>query len=185
MKRIDLKQARSWCGMLLAGWLLAGLAPAAQSALFIDGFDPTHWTATKSGDLNSHYYFTGNNELTLVASPYGESDIILSLNSPYSSKAATWNVNWTLTSPGGLGEPLGYIFIGATEYDLTGNSGNLILNIPASTMIAFELSANSEKAIGATFDITEVPEAGNALAGLLVSGAAGFECFRRKRTAGG
>jgi hypothetical protein len=30
-----------------------------------------------------------------------------------------------------------------------------------------------------------VPEAGNALAGLLVLGAAGFECIRRKRTAGG
>jgi len=30
-----------------------------------------------------------------------------------------------------------------------------------------------------------VPEAGNALAGLLVMAAAGFEWYRRKRTAGG
>jgi hypothetical protein len=30
-----------------------------------------------------------------------------------------------------------------------------------------------------------VPETGNALAGMLVLAAAGFEWFRRKRTAGG
>jgi len=190
MKRMNMNQVRSWCGILLAGWLLAGFAPTAQSGLFSGAFAPGNWTAAQFGYNPGGYVFTGTGDtavLVLTAAAAGPSDTILSLNSPYSSTAESVYFNWTLTANGDKNDiPQAYFYVGTTEYPLLSLRGSMSIEIPASTPISFELVGNvlTGKA-PAQLEISEVPEAGNALAGLLVLGAAGFEWFRQKRKGGG
>lgn len=177
--------------MLLACLLLAGLVPTAQSSLFTGDLAPSNWTVSQFGSYPGGAVFsTGDNPiLTFTASSVGASDVILTL-SPNLTTGQTISFNWTVSQNGDPGEALAYLIVGGnggTKYDLVGNSGSKMnITLPASTTIQFEFSADVKAGkAGAQMTITDVPEAGNALAGLLVLGAAGFECFRRKRTAVG
>ena len=182
-----MNQIRSWWGILLAGWLLAGFAPAAQSGLFTGAFATGNWTVAQYGANPGGYAFTGTGStavLVLTASAAGQSDTILSLNSPYASTEESVFFNWTLSANGNDGAPLAYFFVGSTEHNLIGTSGSLTVEVPADTQLSFELVGNVKPGKSAAqLEITAVPEAGTALAGVLVLGAAGFEWFRRKRTA--
>ncbi|MGA2854748.1 MAG: hypothetical protein ABSE90_11550 [Verrucomicrobiota bacterium] len=190
MERIDLKQARSWCRMLLACLLLAGFAPSARAGLFFTGpFAPDNWTQTYDNGNPGSFYFTGSGSATVLtfnaAGTTGESDTIISAVN--SGTAQSVSFNWTLTANGNDGSPTAYYYMNGDGH-LLSPSGSLSIQIPASATLSFELVGNipSPGKSPAQLQIMEVvPEAGNALAGLLVLGAAGFEWFRRKRTAGG
>ena len=188
MKRTEMNQIRLWCGMLLAGLLLVGFAPTASLGLFTDAFATGNWTVAQYGDNPGGYAFTGTGStavLVLTASAAGPSDTVLSLNSPYASTEESVFFNWTLSDNGNIGTPQAYFFVGGTEYDLIGTKGSLTVEVPADTKLSFELVGDVSPGKGAAqLDITAVPEAGTALTGVLVLGAAGFEWFRRKRTAG-
>jgi hypothetical protein len=200
MERIDLKQARSWCRMLLACLLLAGFAPAAQAGLFTGALAPDNWsTWNATGFVNDGsgpvYYpggavfSTGDNPvLTITASGAGTSDTILSATT---GTAGYVSFHWTLSANASHGSPQAYFGVEGgpltplgPDVTITG-SGNVSIWVDAGKQISFELNNTPAKEAGAQMTISEVPEAGNALAGLLVLGAAGFECIRRKRTAGG
>jgi hypothetical protein len=178
--------------LLLAGWLLAGLVPAARSALFFTDFPPGNWTKTYDNGNPGSFFFTGNGSATVLtfnasgtAGTYG-SDTTIRANS-----VATGSVSfhWTLAANGDIGSPTAYYYVGTTQYALLGTSGTITgINVSSvGTTISFELvgavSAGKSPAQLQIMDV--VPETGNALAGMLVLAAAGFEWFRRKRTAGG
>ena len=191
MKRIDMKQARSWCRLLLAGWLLAGFVPAARAGLFFTGpFAPGNWTQSTIENGGS-FFFTGSGSATVLtfnaSGTTGDSDTIISAVN--SSTPESVSFNWTLTQNGNDGPPQAYfLVVGGTTDDLVGTSGSVSTVVPAGATIYFELvgSLESSGKSPAQLQIMEVvPEAGNALAGLLVLAAAGFEWFRWKRTAGG
>ena len=94
--------------------------------------------------------------------------------------------NWSLTANGNIGSPTAYYYVDTTPYGLIGTSGSVSIEIPAGDTIGFELVGNVSPGKSPTqLIITEVPETGNALAGLLVLGAAGFEWFRRKQAVAG
>ena len=193
-----MNQVRSWCGILLAGWLLAGFVPAAHSGLFTDfgtsiGSNANgEWEQLPVGTNNGGASFTGTGDaavLTLRASSVSGSDSYTYLQSIDLTSSVTVSFHWTLTANGNDGTPLAYYNVGGNDIPLVYNpSKGQYYNITVSgiTQIAFELVGNvSPGKAAAQLGITEVPEAGNALAGLLVLGTAGFEWFRRKRTAGG
>ena len=190
MKRINMNMVRSWCGILLAGWLLAGFASTAQSGLFFTGpFAPGNWTQTPVSDNDGEFGFSGTGNATVLvlqsSTTTGFSDTLI--GAVNSGTAQSVSFNWTLTANGNLGAPGAYYYVGSTIYDLLGTSGTLRnIGISPNTQIYFELVGDvSSGKSPAQLRISEVPEAGNALAGLLVLGAAGFEWLRRKRTAVG
>jgi len=188
MKRMNLNRARVWCGMLLAGWLLAGVAPTARSGLLT----PADWTQIPVSANDGVFSYTGSGDATVFvlksSMTTGFSDTLIGLNSPYLSAAEGVNFDWTLTANGNLGAPQAYFYVGATEYALNGSSGSLMnVDIPANTPVYFELVGDvSPGKAPAQLDIWQVvPETGNALAGVLVLAVAGLEWFRRKQPAGG
>jgi len=189
MKRMNMNQVRSWCRMLLAGWLLAGFAPSAWSGLLFTGpFAPGNWTQTPFGGNNGVFGFTGTGISTVMvlqsSMTAGTSYTILSAVNSGATESVSFN--WTLTANGNVGAPLAYYSVGGPDIPLVGNSGSLSISIPTGEALSFELVGNvSPGKAPAQLGISEVPEAGNALAGLLVVAVAGFECFRRKRTAVG
>jgi hypothetical protein len=191
MKHIDMNRVRAWCGMLLAGWLLAGLAPAARAGLFFSGpFAPGHWTQTSVSANNGVFGFAGSGSSTVMtllsSTTTGFSDTLVGAANT-SGATESVSFNWTLTAYGNLGAPQAYFYAGSTIYDLIGTSGRLNdIQVAAGTTIYFELVGNvSSGKAPAQLNIMEVPEASTALAGLLVLAVAGLEWFRRKQTAGG
>jgi len=196
MQRIDLKQARSWCRILLAGWLLAGLAPSAQSGLFTGALDYTHWEQVPT-DNSGIAGFTENNTVLRIDSMSGSTEYsitMVELKSPYLSTGVYVSFDWTLTANGNADNPIAKFYVGESLFaTLSGDSSASLthIKVPAYTPITFvlygqliEVSGKSPAQLIISGGGWEVPEAGNALAGLLVLGAAGFEWFRRKQTAG-
>ena len=191
MKRINMNRVRSWCGITATVLLLAGFAPASRSALFFSGpFASANWTPlTYDGDNHGTFGFTGSGLTTVLtlqsSTTTGFSDTLV--GAVNSGTAATVNFNWTLTANGNLGTPQAYFFAGDTEYDLVGTSGTLWnVGISPGTQIYFELVGDvSPGKSAAQLQISEVPEMGTALFGLLVLGAAGIEWGRRRRMAVG
>ena len=65
-----MNRVRSWCGMLLAGLLLAGFAPTAQSGLFFSGpFAPpvgVNWTQTTVSGNDGVFGFPGSGLTTIL-----------------------------------------------------------------------------------------------------------------------
>lgn len=183
-----MNQGRSWCAILLAGWLLAGFAPAARAGLFFTGpFAPGNWTKTYDDGNPGSFFFTGSGSATVLtfnaSGTTGDSDTIISAVN--SSTPESVSFNWTLAQNGNDGIPQAYFFVvGGTEYGLVGISGSVSTIVPAGATISFDLvgSLESSGKSPAQLQIMEVPETGNALAGLLVLAAAGFEWFRRKQT---
>jgi hypothetical protein len=188
MKQTNMNRIRSWCGMLLAGLLLAGFAPAAHAGLFTGPFATTDWTQTTVAN-DGVFAFTGTGTSTTLvlksSTTTGYSDTLVSaLNS---GTAELISFDWTLTANGNIGSPTAYLYVGDVQYLLQGPSGNWTgINVPANTDIYFELVGDTSTGKSpAELEIVGVPEAGNALAGLLVLGAVGFEWFRRKHMAVG
>ena len=178
--------------MLLAGWLLAGLAPTGQcqSTLFTGDLGTNNWEQIPVGANDGGFVFTddGNSVvlyLTSSATP-GFSDTLLALKSPYLSATELLDFSWTLTANGNAGAPQAYFYVDITPYALQDASGSLMgIEIPANTPIYFELVGDVTPGKSpAQLKVMMVPEPGNALTGMLML-AAGFEWFRRKRKAGG
>jgi len=175
--------------LLLAGWLLAGLVPAARSALFFTAFPPGNWTKTLDNGNPGSFFFTGSGSATVLT--FNASGTKTTSDTFISAKSvATGSVsfNWTLTANGNIGSPLAYYSVdGGDAIALLGGSGSTNIAVTAGQTIVFELQGNvSSGKTPAQLDIGDVvPEAGNALAGMLVLAVSGFEWFRRKRTAGG
>jgi hypothetical protein len=189
MKRVGLNQVRSWRAILLAGWLLAGLAPIVQAGLFTGDLGTNNWTQIPVSDNDGGFVFTGTGDtiaLVLTSSAIsGFSDTLITLEPPYLSAPELVDFNWTLTANGNVGGPQAYFYVDTLQYPLQGDSGRLTdIEIPANTPIYFELVGNVTPGKSpAQLEIT-VPEPGNALGGMLML-AGGFEWFRRKRKAGG
>ena len=190
MKRIILVQAKSWCGLLLAGWLLAGLASTGRADLFAGDLGTNNWVQIPVGDNDGGFVFTGVGDtvilyLTSSATP-GFSDTLLGLTSPYLSAPEVVNLSWTLSANGNVGQPQAYFYVDTLQYALTIPSGSLTnILIPANTPVYFELLGDvTAGKSSAQLELSGVPEPENLMAGLLMV-AAGFEWFRRKRKAGG
>jgi len=185
MKQTNMNQVRSWCGLLLAGLLLAGFAPAAHAGLFAGPFATGDWTQTPVSANDGVFAFTGTGTSTTLvlqsSTTTGFSDTLVGAFN--SGTAELVSFDWTLTANGNIGSPTAYFYVGNIIYTLQGSSGNWTdINVPANTEIYFELVGDtSPDKASAELQIVGVPEAGNALAGLLVLGAAGFEWFRRRR----
>jgi hypothetical protein len=178
-------RARSWCGMVLAGWLIAGAAGVSQAA-FTGDFGPTNW-AVYPGSVNpGSFYFSGTGDamtLHITSSPTpGFSDTVLALQWPYSSEPGFLDFSFTLTRVGNVGEPLGYFYVGSVQYDLLGSDSLTDIEIPANTPVYFELLGDLTPGKNpAELQValwTFVPEPSPAL--FCVLGLALAACLKRK-----
>ncbi len=187
MKRVGLNQVRSWRAILLAGWLLAGLAPIVQAGLFTGDLGTNNWTQIPVSDNDGGFVFTGTGDtiaLVLTSSAIsGFSDTLITLEPPYLSAPELVDFNWTLTANGNVGGPQAYFYVDTLQYPLQGDQwqshGHRNSGEHADLFrVGGERDAGQES--GTTGNYV-VPEPGNALAGMLVlagrvlSGSGGSE----------